>query len=102
MTLNSLQYFWGTKGNKLLLQKTALHAATGTVLGTLGPYNAANIDEAILRFAYWIGLLVFSGLISGPIARAIFPPLIAKGTSVKMSFLGHISHTLISHSCVGC
>lgn len=87
MTLDDLHNFWGTKDPKLFWKKAALHLLVGIVLGTIGPYDSSNLPNIAARFGYWISLLLFGAMISGPVARAFFPWLGTKMTDAKIGFI---------------
>ncbi|MEX0300613.1 MAG: LytTR family DNA-binding domain-containing protein [Kordiimonas sp.] len=88
MTIDDLQNFWGSRDPKVILKRKLLHLLVGIVLGTLGPYDSSNLESIILRFGYWIGLVLFGSMISGIIARRFFPWFKKQWDSVQLAFLG--------------
>lgn len=87
MTIDNLQQFWGAKDGKTILRRSLLHLLVGLILGTIGPYDSDQVLSVMLRFAYWVGLVMFGSVICGPIARAFFPWFKKRNDSAKLAFV---------------
>jgi len=67
--------------------KVLMMAVGGVFLGTITPYETSSIEEPVGRYSYWIGCVLFPALISGPLARRMFPLLQARQSSALTTFL---------------
>ena len=74
-----LKEFWGKPTIRNELRKTLYMAIAGVVLGLIGPFDSYNLPQAFARHLYWLSLILISSLMSGPIARVLFPRMIGAG-----------------------
>lgn len=87
MTLNELKEFWGKPTIQNELRKTLYMATAGVVLGLIGPFDSYNLPQAFARHLYWLSLILISSLMSGPLARGMFPPMIKAGFNPILGFI---------------
>ncbi len=86
MTLTELEEFWGKPTIRNELRKTLYMGAAGIVLGLIGPFDSYNLPQAFARHLYWLSLIMISSLMSGPLARGMFPPMNRAGFSPLLGF----------------
>ncbi len=87
MTVDDLQNFWGSRDKALVRQKTLMMFCAGVILGVIAPYNTDSISALIGRFMYWVGNIMFASIVSGIVARWIFPIMSRRQLSAAFSFL---------------
>ena len=73
MTPNELLAFWGTRDPKTELKKAGLMATVGLILAFIAPYDTSDMPSGIWRVIYWVSLLLFGSVLTGPVARWCFP-----------------------------
>ncbi|NVJ96987.1 MAG: LytTR family transcriptional regulator DNA-binding domain-containing protein [Alphaproteobacteria bacterium] len=89
MTPGDLLSFWGTKDPKTEIKKTLLMAGFGLMLSFIAPYGTNDMPLGFWRIIYWVSLLMFGSLVSGPIARWSMPWLSGKLAAAPLLLLGY-------------
>lgn len=75
MTPTEFQQFWTSRDKTVLKRKRKMMLLAGLVFGILTPYETDNIPNILGQFAYWVGIIFFASIISGPVGRNAFPYL---------------------------
>ncbi len=68
------------------MQKTALMALAGILLGMITPYTTSEIPVILGRFLYWVGNIVFASFVSGIVGRIVFPFLNMRKVHAVLAF----------------
>jgi cbb3-type cytochrome oxidase subunit 3 len=73
VTLDELNYIWGTKDTSMRYKKHAAMLGAGLIFSLIGPYDTSNMPEHLMRVGYWTSLLLLGSLVSGPSMRWLKP-----------------------------
>ncbi|MEX0297947.1 MAG: LytTR family DNA-binding domain-containing protein [Kordiimonas sp.] len=89
VTIYELQNFWGSRDKALVRQKTIMMFCAGVILGVIAPYNTDSINALVGRFIYWVGNIMFASVVSGIVARWVFPPMLERQVSAIFAFFAY-------------
>ena len=73
MTFDSFQSFWSSQTRKVVIERVALMAIGGVILGTITPYGTSNIASMFGRYLYWLGCVMVPGFYAGYVGQMTFP-----------------------------
>lgn len=85
MTVDEFQSFWTSVDKSVVKQKHQMMLLAGFIFGILTPYETGNIPYVLLQFLYWVGLIIFTSIISGPVGRKVFSKISVQNTSAAFS-----------------
>lgn len=75
MIRDELVEFWATTDVRVELKKTLMMGVVGLILAFIAPYDTSDMPGGIWRVMYWVSLLLFGSVLSGPVGRYGFPKL---------------------------
>lgn len=86
MQTNTLERLWQHHDWRFNRKEAGLVLVAGLLLAFLAPYQSGESAPFWGRFLYWSGVILFASLISGPVAQALFPRMIAAGLGPLKGF----------------
>jgi len=86
MQTDALKLLWQNHDWRFNRKEAGLVLVAGLLLAFLAPYQSGEGAPFWGRFLYWSGVILFASLISGPIAQALFPRMIAAGLGPLKGF----------------
>lgn len=64
-------------------------ASVGLILAFIAPYDTSNMPSGIWRLVYWVSLLLFGSILTGPVARWSFPFLTPRISSTGLLLVAY-------------